>query len=89
MLLATQNGQPINLIITRTPRNIPAGNGFSRSEGLGFYIKNNSEETVKLTVIGVNDSEAVETSFFPGWNLEMVKAITSEIAEGSNLQWGE
>jgi hypothetical protein len=89
MLLATQDGQPINLIITKTPRNIPAGNGFKRSNNLGFFVKNNGDDKVTLTVIGVNDDTAVETSFFPGWNLEMIKEITSVIAEGSNLQWGE
>jgi len=89
MLNTTKSGQPINLIITKTPRSIPTGSPFKRADGLGFYIKNNGTDPVTLKVVGVDDSHAEDTTIFPGWNLEMVKEISSAVPADTNLQWGE
>lgn len=54
----------------------------------GFLIKNDSDEPVELEVSLLNmaPNEFVTTSFEPGWNPEIVRAIKS--GDVSNIKWG-
>ncbi len=90
MLLTTKSGQPISMVITKTPRAIPTGKPFVRPDDpqLGFYVKNNGTEPVTLKVIGVDDTVASETVFMPGWNLELIKAIVANVPATATIQWG-
>lgn len=91
MQLTTENGQVIPLVITSTPRAIPTGAPFVHptKKDAGFFVKNIGTEAVTLKVVGVNDTVAGETTFYPGqWGVEFIKEIAADVPAGSNLQWG-
>lgn len=85
--LTTESGQVINLVVTKTPRPIATGKPFQHPEGKGFFVKNLGTDAVTLKVVGVDDSEAVETTFYPGWNVEMIKSISANVPDDANLQY--
>lgn len=52
-----------------------------------FLVKNDGSEDVTLEVKLANTDEWVETTFYVGWNVELVKAIKAK--NGSfNLKYG-
>lgn len=89
MQFTTKKGQIIPLVITSTPKNIPTGKPFVHPTNpeFGFCVKNIGTEAIPLKVIGVDDTEAVSTTFYPGWNVEFIKMIAEDAP--ANLQWGE
>ncbi len=46
-------------------------------EGLGFYVKNNTDEPISLYVQYLNNEDFIRTSFFPGWNCDIIKEIAA------------
>lgn len=89
MQFTTKKGQIIPLVITSTPKNIPSGKPFVHPTDptLGFCVKNIGTEAVSVKVIGVDDTEAVSTTLYPGWNVEFIRMIAENAP--ANLQWGE
>ena len=55
-----------------------------------FNIKNDSEIPVVLNVQlpGMEDGEFVATTFYPGWNPEIVKTIQADANVSTDLKWG-
>lgn len=57
-----------------------------------FVVKNDNEAAVTLEVMPADGDAYVSTSFAPGWNMELVKAIktntTITSTERGNLKWG-
>lgn len=55
-----------------------------------FNIKNESDEPVVLNVrlAGMDEEEYVSTTFYPGWNPEIVKAVQMDSSVGTDLKWG-
>lgn len=87
--LTTESGQIVNLVITKTPRPITTGKPFVHPEGKGFFVKNLGTDAVTLKVVGIDDSVAIETTFYPGWNVEMLKSIAANVPNDANLQYSE
>lgn len=59
--------------------------GTFKSEG-GFLVKNISQDNITCSVKMLSSDEAIETVFYPGWNLEIIKEITVET--DNTLQYG-
>lgn len=55
-----------------------------------FNIKNDSEIPVVLSVqlAGMPEGEFVSTTFYPGWNPEIVKAVQQDGTVTTDLKWG-
>ena len=55
-----------------------------------FNIKNDSEIPVVLNVrlAGMPEGEYVSTTFYPGWNPEIVKAVQQDGTVTTDLKWG-
>lgn len=55
-----------------------------------FNIKNDSEIPVVLNVrlAGMPKGEYVSTTFYPGWNPEIVKAVQQDGTVTTDLKWG-
>lgn len=57
----------------------------------GVYIKNDSDEPIKLKVTYLGDSETwITTSFYPGWNPDIISQIDTDdlIYQGSDIKVG-
>lgn len=63
------------------------GTEFSLPNGEAFLIKNISTDVISLKVQLSEMTEPIETSFYPGWNPELVVKIV-EITDSSSLQYG-
>lgn len=50
-----------------------------------FLIKNITEEPITTTVILAGDDNPIETVFYSGWNVELIKKVVTNV-EG--LQYG-
>lgn len=50
-----------------------------------FLIKNITEESITATVILAGDDNPIETVFYSGWNVELIKEVVTNV-EG--LQYG-
>ncbi len=63
---------------------------FHLPDGQAFNIKNEGAAPIKLHVqlSGVEDGVFVETTFFLGWNPEIVKAVKKQDVSDYNLKWG-
>lgn len=67
--------------------NVDMANGFTSD--VPVNVKNNGTEPVKLTVHMYDEAPGiyVETTFFPGWNPEIINEIQAN-ATVSNIQIG-
>lgn len=63
---------------------------FTLEEGSNFYIKNEGSDPVLLDVVpaGNADGDFIQTTFFPGWSVEVVKRIKQSSDKGLNLLFG-
>lgn len=63
---------------------------FSLPDNHGFYLKNNSDESVTISVKyyanGIT-SDSIETRIAPGWNEDYLISV-DQSAEVLDLQWG-
>lgn len=73
----------INSLQVSVLRNIPAG-GFN--PGIGFLVKNITEENIQLQVRPAGQSEFITTVLYPGWNPEIYSEIKGVSA--NTLQYG-
>lgn len=64
-----------------------SGTEFSLPNGEAFLVKNTSADVVTLKVQLSGMTEPIETSFYPGWNPELVTKIV-EITDSISLQYG-
>ena len=64
---------------------IPEGD-FKLDNDQPFMIKNNTEDNIQATVLLCGNSETITTTFYPGWNPEIVRAVEGAVA--GKLQWG-
>lgn len=57
-----------------------------------FMIKNENNANIILEVKPARGTEFVSTTFYPGWNIEMVKEIKTNTVltaeEIANIKWG-
>lgn len=63
---------------------------FSLDNGNSFFIKNEGNEPVKLEVIpaGSEDRKFIETTFVPGWNMELIQEIRQTPEVKNDLRFG-
>ena len=65
---------------------------FTLSGNKVFVIKNENEDAVSLEVMPADGTAYVATKFYPGWNMELVKAVktntTLTAGELANLKYG-
>lgn len=52
-----------------------------------FLVKNDGEDDVTLEVKLANTDEWIETTFYVGWNVELVKAVKAKTGT-YNLKYG-
>lgn len=62
---------------------------FTKS-GKNFIIKNENDTNITLAVTPARGTDGVfvDTVFYPGWNLELVKAIEANETYYENIKWG-
>lgn len=53
-----------------------------------FLVKNDGSDDVTLEVKLANTDEWIETTFYVGWNVELVKAIKAKTNTSYNLKYG-
>jgi hypothetical protein len=73
----------INSLQVSVLRNIPAG---YFNPGIGFLVKNITEENMQLQVRPAGQSEFITTVLYPGWNPEIYSEIKGVLA--NTLQYG-
>ena len=62
---------------------------FRLPDGMAFNIKNDGADAVELDVIldKMAEGDYVTTKFYPGWNMEIVRAVKSDDTV-TGLFWG-
>ena len=73
----------INSLQVSVLRYIPAGDF---NPGIGFLVKNITEENIQLQVRPAGQSEFITTVLYPGWNPEIYSEIKGVLA--NTLQYG-
>ena len=53
--------------------------------GVGFLIKNDTEESLQVTIVPAGQTEEVTTTISAGWNPELVKKVVNA---PSGLKYG-
>lgn len=61
---------------------------FSLPDGQCFNIKNDSDQPVQLTVQLAGMEEFITTTFYVGWNPEIVKVVRMGSTTNDSLMWG-
>lgn len=80
--IRNKNGE-VNSLQISVLNNVPAGNtDFKRP----VLIKNITEENITVEVKLNNDDKFISTVLYPGWNVEIIKAINN-VTE-NQLQYG-
>ena len=59
---------------------------YAPTSGIPFLIKNDGADTVSLEVKYANGTEWISTKFLPGWNVDQIKAIKTNVTAGLDLK---
>jgi hypothetical protein len=59
---------------------------YEPTSGIPFLIKNDGADTISLEVKYANGTEWISTKFLPGWNVDQVKAIKTNVTAGLDLK---
>ena len=72
----------LNSLQVSVVKEIPIGNF---EPGLVFLIKNDTEESLQVTIVPAGQTEEVTTTISAGWNPELVKKVVNA---PSGLKYG-
>ena len=90
--LRTKKGQVVRMQVTEWENITDLKTEDFSKEGVAFVIKNENDASIVLEVMPFDGDTFVATKFNPGWNIEIVKAVKTNILltddELANIKWG-